>query len=97
MSEEELVMRGYRVTGRVQGVFFRAWTRETALELGLRGTVRNRFDGSVEAFALGSPTALDAFQARLWEGPSVAQVEGVEVLESQEPVPPASFEILPSA
>ncbi|MFC1791934.1 acylphosphatase, partial [Gemmatimonadota bacterium] len=68
VSEEELVQRGYRITGRVQGVFFRAWTRQKALELGLRGTVRNRFDGSVEACVLGSPAVLEVFQARLWEG-----------------------------
>ena len=97
MSEEGLVQRGYRITGRVQGVFYRAWTRETALELGVKGTVRNRFDGSVEARALGSPETMKAFEARLWEGPPAARVDAVEAFESADPLPSASFEILPSA
>jgi acylphosphatase len=97
MGGEELVQRGYRITGRVQGVFFRAWTRETAEALGVRGTVRNRGDGSVEAHALGSSEVLGRFEARLREGPRAARVERVEVQESTEAVPPAPFRILPTA
>ena len=43
-----------RIEGRVQGVYFRAWTDETARSLGLDGTVRNMSDGSVEAVFSGA-------------------------------------------
>jgi acylphosphatase len=86
VSEAVLEQRGYRVTGRVQGVYFRAWTQDLARELGLMGTVRNKADGSVEAHALGRAQDLDVFQARLWEGPPGARVDAVEVMESVEPI-----------
>jgi acylphosphatase len=70
MSDEASQLRAFRITGRVQGVFFRVWTRDAALEMGLRGMVRNHNDGSVEAWARGPPKALDAFELRLWEGPA---------------------------
>ena len=88
--------RGFRITGAVQGVYYRAWTRGVANELGLRGTVRNRRDGSVEAQIEGSPTVVSAFEARLWEGPAAASVEGVEVVDSSEELPPGPFQILPT-
>ena len=47
-----------RITGRVQGVSYRAWTEDAAAELGLRGWVRNRRDGSVEAVFSGSDAAV---------------------------------------
>jgi acylphosphatase len=96
MEGEDLVQRGYRVRGRVQGVFFRAWTREVGEGLGLLGTVKNRGDGSVEVHALGSPEALALFEARLSDGPPAARVETVEEVESSRPIPPAPFRILPS-
>lgn len=67
------------VIGRVQGVFFRASTRETALELGLAGYVRNLPDGSVEAVFEGPIAAVE--QAVTWSrtGPPHAAVEHVEV------------------
>ncbi|MFH1766421.1 MAG: acylphosphatase [Gemmatimonadota bacterium] len=89
--------RGFRIIGRVQGVYYRAWTRGVANELGLQGTVRNRADGSVEAHVEGSPTAVSAFETRLWEGPSAASVEVVEAMESPDEVSPGSFQILPTA
>lgn len=96
MSERECLQRGFCVRGRVQGVFFRAWTRSLGEELGLRGTVRNRLDGSVEVHALGPPEALEKLEARLWEGPPAARVERVEAFESPDPIPPLPFRILPS-
>ena len=60
-SESERHQRGFRVCGRVQGVGFRWWTRRRASDLGLRGTVRNRPDGSVEIHAAGEPDMLEAF------------------------------------
>jgi acylphosphatase len=88
------VQVGFRIEGRVQGVFFRAWTRETALELGLRGTVRNRLDGSVEAHVAGSADTVETFRSRLWEGPPSARVDRVEALPSEEPLSVDSFLIL---
>ena len=66
------------VRGRVQGVYFRAGTREQAQKLGLRGHARNLADGSVEVVAAGEPQAIDALEAWLHEGPPLARVERVE-------------------
>jgi acylphosphatase len=65
------------VTGRVQGVFFRASTRDRALALGLRGSAANRADGSVEVRAAGDLEALDALERWLGHGPAHARVESV--------------------
>jgi acylphosphatase len=65
------------VTGRVQGVFYRASTREQALRLGLAGHAKNRSDGSVEVVACGAADALDALERWLRQGPPEARVETV--------------------
>jgi acylphosphatase len=67
----------FLVSGRVQGVAFRAWTRQQAIELGLRGHARNLDDGRVEVLAAGVPAALEALAARLQHGPQHARVESV--------------------
>jgi len=97
VSAEGTEQQGFRVFGRVQGVYYRAWTQGVAEELGLRGTVRNRVDGSVEAHVVGSPEAVRAFESRLWEGPSAAAVDGVEALESSGQLPTGPFQILVTA
>jgi acylphosphatase len=66
------------VTGRVQGVFFRASTRDFTLQLGVAGYAKNRDDGSVEVLASGSSEALAALFAWLHHGPPAARVERVE-------------------
>lgn len=66
------------VTGRVQGVFFRASTARAAHDLGLTGRVWNRKDGAVEVAAEGSPEALASLEAWLHRGPPAARVERVE-------------------
>jgi acylphosphatase len=66
------------VYGRVQGVGFRFFTRDTASELGLTGWVANRYDGSVEVVAEGSRAALDQLLAYLHQGPSMARVDQVQ-------------------
>jgi len=86
------VRRGWIVTGRVQGVGFRWWTSRTGRELGIRGTVRNRRDGSVEVHAEGPADAIEAFARRLEEGPSSARVEGVEEIRAASSLPDG-FEI----
>ncbi|MFW6322384.1 MAG: acylphosphatase [Guyparkeria sp.] len=63
------------VSGRVQGVFFRDFTRRTALEHGVRGWVRNLPDGRVEAVLEGEETAVEAVLERLREGPPQARVD----------------------
>ena len=69
---------GFRVTGRVQGVGFRWWTRAQAIRLGLDGTVRNADDGSVEVEARGPEPALAELERLLNEGPPHARVRAVE-------------------
>jgi len=97
VSESGFEQRGFRITGRVQGVYFRVWTRGVGEDLDLRGTVRNRVDGSVETHVVGPPEAVRAFEARLWEGPAAASVDCVEVRESPNQIPPGPFQILPTA
>ncbi len=68
------------VTGRVQGVFFRATTAQEAERLGLAGWVKNRTDGGVEIEAEGSEEALEALLAFCRRGPEHARVEDVRVV-----------------
>ncbi|MEO6098160.1 MAG: acylphosphatase [Fibrobacteria bacterium] len=67
-----------RVSGKVQGVFFRAGARAEANRLGLHGFVRNDEDGSVLAEAEGERQSLDEFLAWCRQGPPHALVERVE-------------------
>jgi acylphosphatase len=66
-----------RIAGKVQGVWFRAWTREQAQALGLDGWVRNLSDGSVEALFAGPPEAVDRALAACHRGPPAARVAAV--------------------
>lgn len=77
-------MKSVHVTieGRVQGVGFRAWTEYEAFARGLRGWVRNRRDGSVEAVFAGDDAAVDAMVAACRLGPRAASVTDL----SAEPV-----------
>ena len=90
------VTKRLRICGRVQGVFYRAWTVEQARDLCLRGWVRNRRDGSVEILVGGDEAATDELIRRCRQGPPAAQVEAVEVEEADE-TPPARFEKRPTA
>ncbi len=67
----------FLVSGKVQGVFFRASTRERALDLGLSGRATNLPDGRVEVVAAGDAAALDLLEAWLRLGPPAARVESV--------------------
>lgn len=69
--------RRYVVRGRVQGVFYRAETQQSARRLGLTGWVRNVSDGSVELVACGERTKLDELERWLWQGPPRANVDEV--------------------
>lgn len=72
------------VTGKVQGVFFRASTREQARALGLSGVARNRDDGSVEVIAVGDATAIDALADWLRRGPPLARVERLQRMAARD-------------
>lgn len=67
------------VTGKVQGVAYRAYVQESATELALVGYVRNLSDGTVEVVAQGYPEVLKEFVEYLHEGSLLAQVESVAV------------------
>ena len=90
-----MTVKRYRVRGRVQGVGFRAFAWRRASELGLRGWVRNRGDGSVEALVEGDPTTLATLEQALRSGPSWARVDAVEVRdEPGAETLPADFTII---
>ncbi|MEE7489997.1 acylphosphatase [Methylobacterium oryzae] len=67
------------VTGRVQGVSYRAWTQSEARARGLAGSVRNREDGSVEAVFSGAPEAVAEMEALCRSGPPGARVTDIAV------------------
>jgi acylphosphatase len=74
--------RRVQVTGEVQGVFFRAWTQDQARGLGVTGWIRNATDGSVKAHLEGEDAAIEQLIERMREGPTGAQVDGVEARET---------------
>ena len=86
----------FRVAGTVQGIGYRWWIQRTALALGLRGSVRNLRDGSVEVHVAGTALAVAALERRLADGPGGARVRSVERLVSDLPIPEVGFNIEPS-
>lgn len=67
----------FLVSGKVQGVWFRASTRDIAVQLGLRGYARNLPDGRVEVLAAGDASAIEALATWLHRGPPMASVDEV--------------------
>ena len=94
MSDPTHERRGYRVVGRVQGVGFRWSASRVAQGLGLRGSIRNAVDGTVEVSAEGPTEELERFARWLAEGPRGAAVSKVEKTEPHLPIPEAGFEII---
>ncbi|MFO1054521.1 MAG: acylphosphatase [Planctomycetota bacterium] len=82
------------VSGRVQGVAFRAHARDTARALGLTGFVTNRIDGAVEGEAQGDRHRLDEFIAFLHRGSPWSRVERVDVLDRALRPVEASFDVI---
>jgi len=79
-----------RVHGKVQGVWYRAWTQEEARELGIDGWVRNRKDGTVEALLSGRAEDVDRLVDLCGSGPPLARVTRVEVTPEDD-VPSPGF------
>ncbi len=82
------------ISGDVQGVGFRAWTRLQARELSLTGWVKNREDGAVEIVVEGAKEGLTQFISRCRKGPEVAWVEKVDVAWSEQAGEFAGFEVI---
>jgi acylphosphatase len=76
-----IIARRCYVSGRVQGVFYRASACQRAQELGVSGHARNLPDGRVEALAIGEPAAVESFIEWLHHGPPSAHVVEVKVGE----------------
>lgn len=72
-----------KITGKVQGVSFRATTKAIADQMGVRGMIRNEKDGSVYMEAEGDDTSLEVFQEWCNEGPDRAKIENVEVTSGE--------------
>lgn len=82
------------VTGRVQGVWFRGSTRDEAVRIGLKGTVRNLADGTVEIIAVGESQLLDELIAWTHKGPPMAAVTHVVVEKLPNEPQFRSFEVI---
>ncbi len=77
-DEKRIVCYRCYVSGRVQGVFYRATTARRAIELGIRGWAKNLPDGRVEVLACGESEPVDTLREWLWIGPSQARVQKVD-------------------
>jgi acylphosphatase len=93
MGESSTKTVTVKIEGRVQGVFYRAWTDETAQLLGLDGTVRNMSDGSVEAVFSGPVETIDKMIQLCHNGPRDANVTKVTVMHEGGTVAPG-FRVL---
>lgn len=78
-----VVHKNILIRGRVQGVFYRASSRQTALDMGIKGLVRNNADGSVYAEAEGDEFAIQQFIAWCKTGPPAAEVTAVEIADGE--------------
>lgn len=72
------IARKFLITGRVQGVGFRYFADRWASQLGIWGYVKNLWDGSVEAYAIGDAAALEEFKRQLSVGPRSARVAAID-------------------
>jgi acylphosphatase len=84
-----------RIEGRVQGVYYRAWTHDTARSLGLDGWVRNMSDGSVQAVFSGPAELVGDMLKRCADGPRDAKVTAVTIID-EGGAPPSGFKVIAS-
>ena len=89
-----MVAARFLVRGKVQGVWFRASTRDEALMLGLRGYARNLSNGDVEVLAVGDADAIDRLAVWLQQGPPMARVDALQRFASDEITDTQGFEVL---
>ncbi len=76
--------RRFVISGRVQGVGFRAFAQHAARDLGVTGWAQNLDNGDVEVHANGTPRHLDDFESRLRQGPRWSEVRSVTIVEVEE-------------
>lgn len=88
-----MVCRKCLVSGRVQGVFYRATCAQRAAELGVHGYAKNLDDGRVEVLVCGEVEAVSAFVEWLWTGSTASKVAAVDVADAPQHLrrPPAGF------
>jgi acylphosphatase len=79
------IQKQVRITGRVQGVGFRYYTRQNAHDLGIHGWVKNLRNGDVEALLEGTPGDVNEMVSRLKTGPAAARVDSVQEIERSDP------------
>lgn len=91
-----MIRRRLVITGRVQGVFYRAWFADQARNLGIDGWVRNRVDGSVEAVVQGSPDMVEAIIQAAHQGSPASRVDEVVVSDDAPSVPLDGFVTRPT-
>lgn len=91
-----MLTRRLQISGRVQGVGFRYAMQQEAARRGVRGWVRNRRDGSVEALLVGDDGAVEALSAWARQGPPGAKVSQVHVHPASEDLLPEGFELRPT-
>jgi acylphosphatase len=84
--KKQIIRAHLLISGKVQGVFYRASTRDSALSLGLLGWVRNLSNGQVEIVAQGNPQDVHALITWARSGPPMAQVDDVDI-SWEEPSP----------
>lgn len=82
------------VDGRVQGVFYRDFTRRQAKKFNITGWVRNLFDGRVEVIAEGEEEDLKKFVEELKKGPPAARVKDIKITEEEATLEFYDFEII---
>ena len=82
MSRRNVIAKRYFIRGRVQGVGYRYFTQRAAADLQVTGYTRNLDDGRVEVYAVGTSEQLSDLAGRLWKGPRMADVRGVEEFDA---------------
>ena len=81
------------IEGRVQGVFYRAFTRNLAAKLGLNGWVRNLYDGRVEAVMEGKRELIEQAIGECWKGPAGSSVRNIDIQWEDPPEEYEGFEV----
>ena len=92
-----MIYKRYLISGRVQGVFYRASAQRFASDLGLHGWVRNLVDGRVELLACGDQAVLKELEKWLQIGPDYAKVSNIEVITETLKVLSETFEVKPTS